>query len=125
MTMTPMPISPIPIWFGGSSDAALRRTARLGDGWHGSRETPEQAGAIVARLRAERPGEDFTVSMRVMWDGKDEGALRAMVDAYADAGVQHVMVAPVDRNVDDWNAVLGGVGRLVGGEVEGTRVLSS
>lgn len=125
MTMTPMPISPIPIWFGGSSDAALRRTARLGDGWHGSRETPEQAGAIVARLRAERPGEDFTVSMRVMWDGKDQGALRAMVDAYADAGVQHVMVAPVDRNVDDWDAVLGGVGRLVGGEVEGTRALSS
>ncbi|MGA9866332.1 MAG: LLM class F420-dependent oxidoreductase [Acetobacteraceae bacterium] len=113
MTMTPMPIRPIPIWFGGSSDAALRRTARLGDGWHGSRETPEQAAAIVARLRAERPGEDFTVSMRVMWDGKDQGALRTMVDAYADAGVQHVMVAPADRNVDDWDAVLGGVGRLV------------
>ena len=28
MTMTPMPASPIPLWLGGSSDAALRRTIR-------------------------------------------------------------------------------------------------
>ena len=113
MTMTPMPISRIPLWFGGSSDAALRRTVRLGDGWHGSRESPEQAAAIAKRLRAERPGEDFTISMRVMWDGKDQGALRGMVDAYAAGGVQHLLVAPVDRNVDDWDAVIEGVGRLV------------
>ena len=113
MTMTPMPVSRIPLWFGGSSDAALRRTVRLGDGWHGSRESPEQAAAIAKRLRAERPGEDFTISMRVMWDGKDQGALRGMVDAYAAGGVQHLLVAPVDRNVDDWDAVIEGVGRLV------------
>jgi len=110
MTMTPMPASPIPIWFGGSSDAALRRTVRLGDGWHGSRESPEEAAAIVKRLRAEWPGEDFTVSMRVMWDGTDQGALRAMVDAYEEAGVQHVMVAPVDRNVDNWDGCWAGWG---------------
>src|SRR5579863_4826552 len=64
MTMLPQPVSPIPMWFGGSSDAALKRTTRIGDGWHGSRETPEQAAPIVQRLRAERPGADFTVSMR-------------------------------------------------------------
>ncbi len=40
--------------------------------------------------------------MRVMWDGKDPGILEAMVDAYAAAGVEHLLVAPVDRNVDDW-----------------------
>src|ERR1700737_4656955 len=42
MTMTPMPISPIPLWLGGSSDAALHRTIRIGDGWHGSRHSPEE-----------------------------------------------------------------------------------
>src|ERR1700674_3309079 len=36
MRMLPQPVKPIPIWVGGSSEAALARAARL-DGWHGSR----------------------------------------------------------------------------------------
>src|SRR4051794_23789247 len=55
MTMTPLPISKIPIWIGGSSDAALKRTTRVADGWHGSQHTPEEVAPIVQRLRAERP----------------------------------------------------------------------
>ena len=55
MTMLPLPISRIPLWIGGSSDAALKRTVRIADGWHGSRETPEEAAPIVQRLRAARP----------------------------------------------------------------------
>ena len=113
MTMAPMPVSSIPLWFGGSSDAALRRTVRLGDGWHGSRESPEEAAAIVRRLRSDRPGPDLTISMRVMWNGKDPGVLEAMADAYAAAGVEHLLIAPVDRNVDDWDVVLAGIGKLV------------
>src|SRR5277367_4121978 len=35
MTMLPQPISRIPLWIGGSSDAALKSTARIADGWHG------------------------------------------------------------------------------------------
>jgi probable F420-dependent oxidoreductase len=115
MTMQPQPMSAIPLWFGGSSDAALKRTVRIGDGWHGSRETPEEAAPIVKRLRAERPGADFTVSMRVQWNGKDVGKLRDMLAAYESVGVQHVLVAPQDREVDDWDEVIEGAGRLVSG----------
>ena len=114
MTMTPMPVSPIPLWFGGSAEAALKRTIRIGDGWHGSGHTPEQAAPIVKRLREARPGADFTVSMRVQWDGTDRGVLRALVDSYAAIGVEHLLVAPQDRNVDDWEKVTEGVGALVG-----------
>jgi probable F420-dependent oxidoreductase len=114
MTMTPMPISPIPLWFGGSAEPALKRTIRIGDGWHGSSLTPEQAAPIVKRLREARPGPDFTISMRVQWDGTDRGVLRALVDSYAEIGVQHLLVAPQDRNVDDWEKVTEGVGALVG-----------
>jgi alkanesulfonate monooxygenase SsuD/methylene tetrahydromethanopterin reductase-like flavin-dependent oxidoreductase (luciferase family) len=115
MTMTPLPISPIPIWIGGSSEAALKRTTRSADGWHGSRFTPEEAAPIVKRLRAERPDAGFTISMRTHWNGRDQGELRARIDGYADIGVQHVMVAPVNREVDDWDSVIEGVGRLVTG----------
>src|SRR5262252_6888807 len=51
MRMQPKPCAPIPIWIGGSSDAAISRALRW-DGWHGGRVAPEQAPAIVARLRA-------------------------------------------------------------------------
>ena len=115
MTMTPLPISHIPIWIGGSSDAALKRTTRIADGWHGSRETPDEAAPIVKRLRAERPDDGFTVSMRTHWNGRDFGELRDRVAAYEAVGVQHVMVAPVNREVDDWDAVIEGAGRLAGG----------
>ena len=111
--MTPMPISPIPLWFGGSAEPALKRTIRIGDGWHGSGHTAAEAAPIVKRLREARPGSDFTISMRVQWNGVDRGVLRALVDGYAAIGVNHLLVAPQDRNVDDWEKVTEGVGALV------------
>jgi probable F420-dependent oxidoreductase len=113
MTMTPMPVSPIPLWFGGSSDAALKRTIRIGDGWHGSGKTAAEVASTVARLRAARPEAGFTISMRVQWNGRDPGVLRALVDSYVAIGVQHLLIAPEDRNVDDWDSVTEGVGKLV------------
>lgn len=114
MTMQPLPVSRIPLWIGGSSDAALKRTARIADGWHSGNATPEQVAPIARRLRAERPGADFTISVRTHWSGKDVGELRERVAAYGAAGVQHVLVAPVNREVDDWDEVIEGAGTLVG-----------
>ena len=116
MTMTPLPVAPIPLWIGGSSDAALRRAIRLADGWHGSRETPEQTAPIVQRLRADRPDRDFTISMRVNWNGHDLGELRDRIAAYEAAGVQHILVASDllrSAEIDNWDGILDGVGRLV------------
>ena len=103
MRMLPHPCAPIPIWIGGSSDAAIRRATRH-DGWHGSRTTPEQAGPMVVRLRAVRPEASFTISLRAAWDGRDAAELRGRLAAYAEAGVQHVMVEPFARELDDWLA---------------------
>ena len=36
-----------PIWFGGRSEAALRRTGRLGDGWLAYVVTAEMYGAAI------------------------------------------------------------------------------
>jgi probable F420-dependent oxidoreductase len=52
--MTPAPPEPVPIWVGGVSGPALRRAARLGDGWLGSGQTPEEVLAIAGRLAALR-----------------------------------------------------------------------
>ena len=101
MRMLPQPIKPIPIWIGGSSEAALARAARL-DGWHGSRLSPQEAASIVRRLREQRPEAEFTISLRYGWDGKDDAALGARLAAYGEAGVDHVLVEPAERALENW-----------------------
>lgn len=110
MRMLPKPEKPIPIWIGGTSEPALKRALGL-DGWHGSRCSPEQAAPFVRRLRAERPGPEFAISLRYGWDGRDGGALRARLDAYAEVEVGHVLVEPHDRELPDWLATVERIAR--------------
>lgn len=49
--INPLPIQrPIPIWFGGTDDRALRRMARIGDGWMVNIRTIEQAEPALSKL---------------------------------------------------------------------------
>ncbi|OAI40762.1 hypothetical protein AYO38_05230 [bacterium SCGC AG-212-C10] len=53
VTITPKPKqSPLPIWIGGSSDAAIRRTALLGTGWLAGLQSPAQVAPVVKAIRA-------------------------------------------------------------------------
>jgi probable F420-dependent oxidoreductase len=113
MRILPKPERPIPIWIGGSSEAALARALRQ-DGWHGSRLSPEAARPIVRRLRAARPEPGFAISLRCGWDGKDQAALAARLTDYAAAGVDHVLVEPAERSLDDWLAAVERVARAAG-----------
>lgn len=62
--ITPKPVqSPLPLWIGGSSEAAIRRTARIGTGWLAGLQTPAQVAPVVAAIReqsalAGRPLDD-------------------------------------------------------------------
>ena len=59
---------------------------------------------MVKRLRAERPDEDFTISIRVSCNANNVGGIRNVLSAYRDAGIQHIMVAPDDREIDSYLA---------------------
>jgi probable F420-dependent oxidoreductase len=112
MRMQPRPMTPIPIWIGGASEPALQRAMGL-DGWHGSRITPEAASALVRRLRAARPDPEFTISLRVRLDPRQPDRMRADLAAYAAAGVQHVLLEPMERELDDWLRAVESAARLI------------
>jgi len=51
-SIAPKPVQPdLPMWIGGSSDAAIRRTARYGTGWQGGGEMPADAARVVAAIK--------------------------------------------------------------------------
>ncbi|HEY1935879.1 MAG TPA: LLM class flavin-dependent oxidoreductase [Acetobacteraceae bacterium] len=51
--IAPLPAQPdLPIWIGGSSDAAVRRTARYGTGWQAGSEPVADVGRVIAAIRA-------------------------------------------------------------------------
>ncbi|HUN49558.1 MAG TPA: LLM class flavin-dependent oxidoreductase, partial [Candidatus Sulfotelmatobacter sp.] len=115
MRMQPPPSAPIPLWIGGTSEAALKRAVQLGDGWHGTRVTPEQAAPFVRRLREQRPDPGFTISLRVGWDGADDDDLRRRLAGFAGAGIQHVMIEPMARGLDEWLHTVERVARAAAG----------
>jgi probable F420-dependent oxidoreductase len=52
--IAPLPLQqPLPCWIGGSSPAAIRRTARLGTGWLGGLAAPAEVARVVGAIRAE------------------------------------------------------------------------
>jgi probable F420-dependent oxidoreductase len=81
-----------PLVVGGHSDAALARAARLGDGWLGWHMRPEQAARKAARLAGlARPADRGPLEISVM---PPERVSPELVVAYADAGVDRIIVTP-------------------------------
>lgn len=54
IVMNPVPAEPVPILIGGTSKPALRRAARLGDGWIGPGQTVDAALKTLAEIRRLR-----------------------------------------------------------------------
>jgi probable F420-dependent oxidoreductase len=54
LMMAPAPVEPVPIYVGGHSEPALKRAARLGDGWIAVQVTPDEIAETVPKLHAFR-----------------------------------------------------------------------
>lgn len=94
MMIEPHPEAPVPILCGGESDAALRRAARLCDGWVGYAYGLPEAARYVERLnvfRREygRANEPFQVMLALLDPPSPELYKRA-----EDAGITAVMCMP-------------------------------
>jgi probable F420-dependent oxidoreductase len=97
--LNPMPIQlPIPIWFGGSAEPALKRAAKLADGWMPAGRPPNDvAKALVDRLHKflEETGRDrasFGIDPWISIQGISKDEWRARVDAWRSLGATHIGV---------------------------------
>jgi alkanesulfonate monooxygenase SsuD/methylene tetrahydromethanopterin reductase-like flavin-dependent oxidoreductase (luciferase family) len=85
ITVLPRPIQqPMPLWVGGNSEAAMRRTARMGDGWIPSFITPDQFRVGVDRTLGfaaeagrEVPADHFGTLVQFCLD-RDPAVARAL-----------------------------------------------
>lgn len=61
-SISPKPVqTELPLWIGGSSEAAIQRTARVGTGWQAGPETPDEAGRVVAAIKAAAAKQGRTI----------------------------------------------------------------
>ena len=89
-SIAPKPAQPdLPMWIGGSSEAAIRRTARFGTGWQAGGETADDIGAVVARIRdaaiaAGRPIDDdhYGCGIAFRFGRRDDPGLVRVMEAY-------------------------------------------
>ena len=100
----PKPAGEIQIWVGGGVEAAFRRGVEKGDGFHVVGLKPAEVAPIVERLRRDRPEPSFTISARTGWDpqGKDPDDIRRERDEFEAAGVQVMVAAPWQKELDPW-----------------------
>jgi probable F420-dependent oxidoreductase len=51
-SISPRPVQqPLPLWIGGNSPAAIRRTATLGTGWLGGVQSPAQVAPVIEAIK--------------------------------------------------------------------------
>lgn len=116
-----------PILIGGSSLAALRRTAKFGDGWHTLRQSPAEVGAAMVKLRelTSAAGRDpdalrISISVPIMFAAvgsrrppEARSSLKGSpadiaetIAAYAAAGVGEMSISFASRRKGDHEDVL-------------------
>jgi probable F420-dependent oxidoreductase len=109
VSIVPPPVQrPIPIWFGGSSDAVLTRAARLGDGWMPIMAPDAQAEEKLGMLREQlksfgRDTAKFGIEAWLRMRDPDPQGWAAAADGWRRLGADMVMLYPMYRvaNFDD------------------------
>jgi probable F420-dependent oxidoreductase len=60
LQMSPVPTAPVPIYVGGMTPPALRRAARIGDGWISANVTTDELAVVIGKLRDALAAEGRT-----------------------------------------------------------------
>ena len=103
VNIVPPPVQrPIPIWFGGSSDAVIKRAARLGDGWMPIMAPDEAGEAKLALLRGYlkefgRDADSFGLEAWLRVNEPDPEVWAAALAGWKRLGAKMAMLYPMYR----------------------------
>src|SRR3954447_22245334 len=97
-SINPRPARPVPIWFGGTAPAALKRCARLGDGWMplGGANEKSQAALEVIRQHREAAGlsmDGFGIQAQAQYGGGSPERWAKHAERWKAMGATHLAVA--------------------------------
>ena len=109
VNITPRPVQrPIPVWFGGSSDAVVKRAAQIGDGWMPIMAPDHEAEAKLEQLRnhlsdCRRDTSAFGIEGWLRMDKADPDEWSVAAEGWRKLGADIVMLYPMYRipNFDD------------------------
>jgi len=96
--LNPLPVQrPIPIWFGGSDDRALRRLARLGDGWFPLMGPDDTCRAAIEKIssyarEAGRDPKSIGIEGRVMIGQRSPEEWTKEIEAWKGLRATHLSV---------------------------------
>jgi probable F420-dependent oxidoreductase len=96
--LNPLPVQrPIPIWFGGRAEAALKRMARLGDGWLANDQPGDvlktQLDQLHRYLEAEgRKPESFGLDGRINMSSYPASEWERQLKLWQELGVTHLAI---------------------------------
>lgn len=101
----PRPPSPVPIWIGGGSDAALRRAARIGDGFI-SEGYFDTVTRLIRRLKVLREEHDtsqrpFEITVSTVGRAGGDWPDEADVERMKSLGVAGIKICPWPGAVGD------------------------
>jgi len=103
VNILPPPVQrPIPVWFGGSSDAVVKRAAMLGDGWMPIMAPDAEANAKLDALRGHlrsfgRDPAAFGLEGWLRMNEADPKLWAAVAAGWRHLGAQMVMLYPMYR----------------------------
>ena len=88
--ISPGPVQqPLPLWIGGSSEAAIERSGKYGTGWQAAFDTPEEAGVVVEKIlqsakRNNRPmdKDHFSAAFGVRFGSWNDEPVKKMADDF-------------------------------------------
>ena len=116
--LAPPPVQrPIPIWIGGSSDAAYRRMGRLADGWFPQvrpGEDLDHALEVIGAAARDAGRDPETIGMegRARWDPADPEKAIRQLERWRAAGATHVSVDTMRAGLDGVDAHLEALARV-------------
>src|SRR5436305_488873 len=97
-SINPRPTRPIPIWFGGTATAAVKRAGRLGDGWMplgGANEKSQAAIDVIAeeRTAAGLSMDGFGIQAQAQYAGGDTDRWQSHASKWKAMGATHLAIA--------------------------------